>query len=461
MTDSWVSAEFKSLELPDKRLNRRCIHLLEELAANPKQSIPTACGRAGSKAAYRFFGNDRVDPQSLVNAHEDSVLGRIAGQKLILAIQDTTSLDFTTRQATEGLGMLENKHIRGLMLHSCLAVSEQGLPLGLIEQKVWARDPKKAGSRSRRRKRPTAEKESQRWIQMMQSVQQKVPATTGVLMVADREADIYDLFAAPRREGSDLLVRAAHNRAVQEEQKYLWPTVRSFGIAGQISVSIPRADGRAERKAELSLRYGQVTLLPPRNRCKGEPLAEVVLSAVLVEEQNPPEGVEGICWLLLTTLAVGSLLEAVQCVRWYSLRWLIERYHFVLKSGCQIEQLELEKAKRLERALALYAIVAWRILWLTYTARIQPDEPCTKALEPEELQALLLVTKEATGSLSSVPTMREAVGMVAKLGGFLGRKGDGEPGVKTIWRGLRRLADMTVMYRVMIPRMAEKDVGNA
>lgn len=275
-----------------------------------------------------------------------------------------------------------------------------------------------------------------------------VPAGVPVLTVADREADIYDLFALPRAPGADLLVRATHDRCVREEAGRLWAAVRAAPVGDVVPVRVGRRADREPREALLTLRWAAVTLLPPRNRPDRAALAPLPLAAILAEEPTPPQGEQAIRWLLLTTRPVASGEEALACVRWYACRWLVERYHFALKSGCRIEELQLRTTARLERALAAYAIVAWRLLWLTYLARADPEQPCTVALTPAEWRVLYAATHPRTALPPRPPPLGEAVRWVARLGGFLGRAGDGAPGLKVLWRGLRRLEDLTIGWQL-------------
>ncbi|NES70158.1 MAG: IS4 family transposase, partial [Okeania sp. SIO2D1] len=196
------------------------------------------------------------------------------------------------------------------------------------------------------------------------------------------------------------------------------------------------------RKAALTIRYTTVTLQPPQNRAKKEQLAPLTLQAILVKEVEAPTEIEPISWLLLTTLKITSIEDVNKYVQWYSYRWLIERYHYVLKSGCGMEKLQLETAQRLEMALATYSIVAWRLLWLTYLARCSPTSSCEQVLEPLEWQVLYGTIHQQLYPHSRPPTLAEVVNWIAQLGGFLGRKGDGSPGVKVLWRGLSRLHDL-------------------
>jgi len=451
MVDGWAVAELRHAEFGDKRLRNRLVRIVEDLAAKPTASVAEACGNwSATKATYRFWDSEQVTPEAIRASHRQSTVERIQGEGLVLAIQDTTELDFSHHAATKGLGPLAHPALRGLWVHSVLAATGRGVPLGLVHQAVWARDPEQVGQRHRRRQRETSEKESQRWLTALQASEAAVPEKVTLVTVADREADIYDLFALPRRPGSELLIRAAHNRRVNEIG-YLWDTVRQAPLAGQYTLTLGRKEGKPAREATLSVRFTQVLLQPPAHRRGRSSLRAVPVQAVWVYEEAPPAGEKAVEWLLLTTWPVRTLADALCCVQWYSYRWLIERYHFVLKSGCRLEKLQLEEAARIERALATYCIVAWHLLWLTYQARRSPEAPCSLVLETHEWQALACIIHHTSIPPAEPPTLRQAVRWIAQLGGFLGRKSDGEPGVQTIWRGLRRLHDIAATWQLLRP----------
>jgi hypothetical protein len=374
-------------------------------------------------------------------------LARVHAQSTILAIQDTTTLDFTHHPATRGLGPIGGtSYQQGLNMHSVLAVTPDGLPLGLLHQQIWVRDPATVGKKHSRHQRETADKESQRWLTALAATQTQIQPTTQVVTIADREADIYDLFAHPRPPHSHLLIRAAYDRRVAQPDGHLWPVVRQAAVGGELTVDVPRADAQPARTATLMLRWASLLLKPPRHRKGQHTLPAIPLSAVLAEEQQAPPGVKPICWLLLTTLPVVSWADAVQMVEWYTRRWLVERYHFVLKSGCRVEALQVETAERLERALATYSIVAWRLLWLTYAARLMPTMPCSAALRPAEWQALYCTVHDTVMPPAVPPSLVDAVRWIAQLGGFLGRKQDGPPGARVLWRGWQRLQDIAATW---------------
>lgn len=452
MSEGWAAIELQDLDLGDARRTRRAIQTVERLALAPQASVPVACGDwATTKAVYRFWSNPAVDPAAIRAAHAASAVRRMAGLETVLVVQDTTELDFTTHTAMAGRGKLGSGAGRGVYVHSGLAVSTSGIPLGIVHQQSWTRDPDAAPTRQERRTKATADKESQRWLTGLTLGELAIPPEIAVVMIADREADIFDLFAQPRRAHSDWLIRATHDRRVEVEDPAgaptsLVPLLEATPLAGQITVVVPRGRGRAEREATLAVRYREIAIRPPSKRPKKAGLTPVTAWAVLAEEVDPPAGVAPIRWMLLTSRAVTTLAAALECVAWYRLRWLIERYHYVLKEGCRVEQLQLESVERLERALATYAIVSWRVLWLSLQARQTPDVSCALILAEHEWQALACGVRKTTIPPTQPPTLRQALRWIAQLGGFLGRTGDGEPGVKVLWRGLQKLAGMVQMW---------------
>lgn len=359
---------------------------------------------------------------------------RVDQAGVVLAIQDTTDLDFHTLKSTTGLGFIHQGTNQGIKVHSCFGVSGIGEPLGLLHQHCWTRS-QRSGKRGEHKKKATCDKESQRWLDTLSAAECSIDAAVQMIHIGDREADIYDLFVLPRRANSDLLIRAEHNRKVQHELGYLIPTVEQAPILGQQTIEVNRNPSQAARSTTLTLRAMQVTIDVPRQHKQAKQCQPVTLNALLVEEFTPPEQGQPIRWLLLTTLPIDTLEQAWQCVRWYSFRWLIERFHFTLKSGCRIEQLQLETKERLLNALATYSIVAWRLMWLTYRARLTPDDSCETVLRPQEWR-LLRRRFEPKNRSKKPPTLRQVVRQIAQLGGFLARKHDGEPGLKTLWRGL-------------------------
>lgn len=443
-----VEREFRTLDLGDERRVQRAKRVASSFLRAPEASIPVSCGSdAETKAAYRFLSSD-VSPRALRAAQSEAVVERIGNRRRVLAVQDKTNLDFTCCPGTEGLGPLDSPLCRGLKVQTVFLLDEAGVPLGVVDQQVWARE-EELGKRQTRRSRAPQDKESWYWRKGFDAVQERVPPGVEIIGIADRESDIYFVLAMPRREGMHLLVRSAHNRVVEsEEHRCLREAAEAAPVAGTYELELGRTRKRGERTAKLEVRIAPVVLKPPRQGKNGEGLEPVALSVVWVRERGEvPRGEKRVEWLLLATWPVEGLAAALECVRMYAHRWKVERFHYVLKSGCRIERLQLETADRLDRALALYSFVAWRLLWLTYQARQREGSPCTEALDEDEWQVLLAVSEGRRPR--DPPTLEEAVRMIARFGGFLGRKGDGDPGVKAIWQGWRRLMDFVLAARAL------------
>jgi hypothetical protein len=437
--------------LGDRRLSQRLVILASQLAADPSASIPKACGPWGqSKAAYRFFDNDKVNEDDLLAPHYQSTKERLKEQPVVLAVQDTTQIDFTSHPGTTGLGILNDQEHQGLFYHPTLMVSPEKTPLGLAHHLVWERPKGDFGKRHRRRSRPIAAKESQKWLASLEAtagLQAKLPQVR-LVSVADREADVFDFFTKAQELGLQLLVRAAWNRRVPQPEKYLWDFLENVPPSSHLTIEVPRRPGKAPRSATLAVRFSPVSLLPPKYR-RGDPALEPVsLWAVYAQEEDPPPGEAAISWLLLTSIPVTSVAQALEKLQWYTCRWQIELFFKILKSGCRIEQRQLETAARLRRCLAVYAVVAWRILYLTMESRRVPHLSCEALLTPEEWQALCCFSQRTPQPPEKPPTLLEATRMIAQLGGFLGRSRDGFPGPATLWQGMQRLGDIVVAWRL-------------
>ena len=453
-TLTWATTEFAAATLGDPRRTARLRDLAETLARTPSASLPMACrDTAQLEAAYRFFANDAISPEAMLQSHDDATLARVAQVPLVLAVQDTTTLDFSGRPATGGLGPLRGIHQQGGYAHSTLTLTPDPLVLGLLQQQRWARETATYAKLPDRHQRPISEKESHKWLLSLAAVNaaaRRCPATRFVC-VGDREADIYDLFVAARQPQVELLVRARLDRAVRDGEA---PRLRAHLAAQPVltttTVAVPRRKTQPARTATVTVRASVVTLAPPQRRA-GERLPPVALWVVWVHERDAPADAEPLDWLLLTTVPVRTADDALERVAWYRCRWLIELWHKVRKSGLRTEERQLRRWAALERWLALASVIAWRLLSATLLARAVPDVPCTVLLEREEWEALCVAIQKTPTPPATPPCLREAVRLIARLGGFLGRKGDGEPGMQTLWRGWTRLADLTEMYRIMKP----------
>jgi hypothetical protein len=417
---------------------------LRGLGAHPEKSVPQALGNAKEiQAAYRFWSNYQVKAAQIIESQRGSVIQRIkSAGNVVLAVQDTTDLNYGThRPQTRGLGYINQTVQQGIKVHSCLAVSGDGLPLGLLGQQTWTR-AERTGKRPDYKKKPTGEKESQRWLDTMQAAEVGQPDTVTVVHVGDREADMYDFFVQAQQLQTQVLIRAVQNRKVAQELHYLWPTIAQAPVLGERTIALQRQPERPAREAQVQLRALAVTLEVPAQHPQRKDFSPITMNVLLVEERNPPPaGQKPIRWLLLTTLPIDTAAQAWQCVTWYTYRWWIERFHYVLKQGCQIEALQLAKGSRLCKALATYSIVACRLLSLMELARQQPDQSCETILSDPEWR-LLRRKFQPKSRTAKPPSFAQAIIWMAQLGGFLARKGDGMPGVKTLWRGISKLYDL-------------------
>jgi hypothetical protein len=449
----WTLEEFGAADLGDERLTARLLTLAGDFYAKPHAQIPQACGsRAKTKAAYRFFAHANTTMDAILQPHYEAACTRIGAHPVVLAVQDTTSLNYNTQPAIENLGPIGTRAETwlGLMVHDTMGFTPEGLPLGLIDVQCWARDEKRFGKRHQRKELPIEHKESYKWLKSVQAaarVQARCPETT-VVSVADREADVFELFDFTRglQHAPRLLIRAEQNRKVSAEARTLWAHMHAQPIAGYQELNVARRGKRAARVARIAISHARVELQAPQRHAKLKPVG---VWAVWARELSPPANTEALEWMLLTTCPVERFEQATEKIAWYCARWGIEVYHRTLKSGCRIETRQLGAADRIEACLAIDMVVAWRILHLTKLGREHPDVPCTVYFE--ELQWKALVTFVTRNPLlpSEPPTMREATRMVASLGGFLGRNCDGEPGHQVLWLGLQRLDDLTSMYELL------------
>jgi hypothetical protein len=445
----WVEEEFQFAILPNLSRKKRLLSLTRSFYGQPTESIPGACGGISAKAevkgAYRFFGDERIHMETLLESHYKKTIQRSEEYPVVLAVQDSSSLNYKTHPATKGLGCLSNeKGDLGLMLHDTLALTSDGLPLGLLDAQVWSRDPKEHGKKKDRSKKSIEEKESYKWLKSFRAVEKLTEQTKGTtwVSVGDREADIYELFELAKKSRTHLLIRSIQNRITKEELN-LWDLLEQEPSLGEMIVQVPKSDKRKAREAILEIRVKKVDIVKPQRR-KGE----VELWALLVSESNVPSGEEPLCWKLLTTLEVSNFEQAREKVEWYTVRWGVEVFHRTLKSGCKVEDRQLGDAEKIKRCLAIDLVVAWRIYYLTMQGRKTPDVSCEAFLQEAEWKTLAYYKNNTPDLQVKPPTLWEAVLLIAALGGFTGGKGK-NPGAQVLWRGLKRLHDMAIMFSIL------------
>ena len=424
----WAEHEFETLDLGDPRLNRRAVLLAERLGQKPGASIPGACENwAETAAAYRFLRNEQVSWEDVMTAHAQASVARIREHSVVLCLQDTTELDYNGQVMT-GLGPLSYEAQRGLYLHPTYVVTPQREPLGVMNAWTWAREFKQ-GDAPRQ-----GVLESVRWIESYERLVEQaleLPGTRHVC-IGDRESDILALLVKARdlNYAVDYLVRCKHNRALPDGAK-LWERVMDSTSLGQVRFEIPAGRGRKARIVEQELRTQSVTLGDGTG-------AQLTVTCLIACEINAPEGVTPVLWRLLTNRPASTLEAAIELIDWYRARWEIELFFLVLKEGCRVERLQLADTDRLQTALALYMVIAWRINRLMRLGRTLPDLPADLLFETDEWRAAFILNKKPIPK--QVPTLNTVVRLIAQRGGFLGRKHDGEPGAKTIWLGMQEIA---------------------
>ena len=422
----WTDHEFADLDLGDSRLNKRAKVLMERFSASPEASIPAACdGWSETVAAYRFLRNTDVDWRDILAPHWARTEERMRAHPVMLCIQDTTELDFNGQEAAE-FGPLNYEARRGMYVHPTYAVTPEREPLGVLDAWMWAREERDADG-----VRP-GQKESRRWVEGYERIAEMAAhmPDTRLVYLADREADMVEMMrrACDLGTPADWLVRAKHNRCLPDEDgEKLWAHTTNGAALGEITFTMPARGTQKSRSVRQQLWARAVEISDgKRGRIKA--------TCIVAREVDAPKGVKPLEWRLLTNRTASTADQVVELIDWYRARWEIEIYFHVLKNGCEVETLQLGAIDRVERALALFMVVAWRITYLMRLGRNCPDLDATLFFSADEIRGTYLLTKQPKPP--QPPRLNEVVRLIARIGGFLGRKNDGEPGVKTIWRGL-------------------------
>lgn len=439
----------------DEWLRRRVMLMLEAVVQRPAALFNSLFDSVRERiGAYRLCAHEEVDMQRLLKPAAEALASRVAQQaqgQVVLCVHDRTEVNLThLAQSMKNLGEIGNPACRGFFLQTGLCLSTEGVALGVLTAQTWIRPPQEHGKARQRKQRSFEEKESYRWVQGIKEAQQRVGRPEAVVDMIDAEGDVYQLAQYARANQVRLLVRAGQNRRVEGEEGYLWQTVENFQVRGERTVALPARpalDGRPARPARsatVRLRYGQVQVKAPQ---RGE--SSLPMWAVLIREETPPEGQEGVEWLLLTTDELHSPEEAWQRVEWYTLRWTIEDFHKCLKTGCSLEKRQFEDRLHLENALAFMMLASVRLLAMRDLSRSQPDTPSREHLEKEELDVVRLMAPSLDcADPGPDATLAQVVPLIARLGGHMGRKGDGPPGWITLWRGWQRLSERVEGYRL-------------
>lgn len=457
--EGWVDRELAGCQFKDERLGKRFRKLLEQLSDGTGQSIPMACQDwANTKAAYRFFSNERVSEKDILAGHFQATRARFAAaEEMALVLHDTTEFSYH-REDGRAIGLLSKSHIGtksrprhhrvcGILMHSSLAVTPEGLPLGLSAIKFWTRDEFKGTNALKKHINPTRvpieEKESIRWLQNLKESTALLGTPERCIHIGDRESDIYELFCAASEIGTHFVLRTCVDRLAGDGAHTIEDEMQEVDCKGLHRIEVRDKKGNT-REAVLELKYRRIRILPPVGKQKRYP--PLTLTVIHAQERDAPKGCEAIDWKLITDLPVRSRAEAIEKLDWYALRWKIEVFHKIMKSGCKTEDSKLRTAERLVNLVATFCIMSWRIFWMTMLNRSTTDASPQFALTLLEIELLDRLVKDKGTQPPRRKTLSHYLTKIAQLGGYLARANDPPPGNMVIWRGLARLTDIEMGF---------------
>ncbi len=446
---NWVQEELKDTSFGDQRLFLRLLVVAKHFAQHPMAPINQANGLwRKTKAAYRFFDNKKVSSDLILGSHYGKTEERIKNHcGIILVAQDTTFLNFSHMRSSTDLGSIGGNSLdcKGLVMHSSIAFTEHGLPLGLLDQEIWARSIEPYRKPNNRHKLPIEKKESNKWLKALKNYSCLLTKEK-TITVCDRESDIYDFFVQAQKLSAQVLVRACDNKRVKDgdQESNLKKFMLNKDVVDTAVVEIPRED----RKSNVEIRVSPVEVLCPPLKLKTfENCRSLKLYAIYVSEPKPPKNTTPLSWMLLTNIEDPHKIAPLRYIEWYKRRWQIEVFHKVLKSGCQIEKARLEKNHRRFPYLGLYSIIAWKLLQIVHFARVNPQDKASALLTSAECDVLYAITHDTMETGKSF-NAKKAVRWLAQLGGYLARRSDPKPGPTHVWRGWQRLQDFTRMYSI-------------
>jgi Transposase DNA-binding len=455
--DAWFDRELAGCSFPDERLNKRLRKLVAQMGSAMGQSIPLVCQDwANTKAAYRFFSNERVSEADILAGHFQSTRDRtVVTDGPVLVLHDTTEFSYQ-RENSAAIGITKSINsgrdkagrprvhtVCGILMHSSLAVTTEGLPLGLAAVKFWTRKKFKGTNALKKKINPTRvpieKKESIRWLENVQQATELLGDPGRCVHVGDRESDIYELFCAAQEAGTHFLIRTCVDRLAGDGDHTIADEMDEVAVKGLHRIEVRDNNGNPD-EAVLEIKYRKLRVLPPVDKQKRYPA--LTLTVIRAEERGTPTNRKKIEWKLITDLPVGSRKDAIEKLEWYALRWKIEVFHKILKSGCKAEESKLRTAQRLTNLVAVFCILSWRIFWMTMLNRSAPDALPTLALTATEIAVLDRLVNDKPQARRK--TLSHYLTKIARLGGYLARANDPPPGNTVMWRGLSRLTDIAL-----------------
>jgi len=454
----WIESEMETIDLGDHRLNQRSLGILERLGLAPGRTIPQAFQAWNEiKATYNFLNNDAVCEEKILDPHLKKTIERIKEYPVVLLASDTTAINYTTKTAMKNKERLDNKQ-SGLWLHATIAVTPERLNLGVTQANFWHREPqvaeKSSAYRTARDKAAIEEKESYRWLKSYQKaceIAKEVPGTQ-IINITDREGDMVDLFelATPENVGNtraNFIIRSQYDRLVETKDveadkanKKLWQKLKNSDSLGELEFTIPTKGDRKARKVKQQLK-AICTTLTPNNKKKA-----IVVNAVMAIEEQPPEGEDPLIWIFITDLPIKTFEDVCKIIEYYLCRWQIELFFKVLKSGCKVEERQLQTAERIKNLIAIFMILSWRVMFTMMLGRICGEMSCADLFDEAEWKSVYKIVNKKKTLPRKPPPLGEFIIMIAKLGGYIEQKNGEPPGVKTMWKGMARMVDFSIAW---------------
>lgn len=455
---SWADAELGTIDLGDQRLNQRAIKIVEGLGLAPGRTIPqTFQSWSETKACYNFFSNDSVSAEKILDPHIANTIERVKEYPVVLFLSDTSELDYTSKESMEDRIRITNTK-KGLWLHSTIAVTPDRLTLGTIEANFWNREEEVKGNNQEyclmRDKTPIQEKESYRWLQNYQKSCDiaKIVPNTRVINIMDREADLIDIFdeiSKQKESGlyADFIIRSKYDRLLidngngtKKKRNKLRERLKMSSSLGEIEFTISPTEKRKGRQVKQQIKALEVTIKPANKETSAQ------VNAVMAIEENPPQGEDPLIWVFLTSLPIGNFEEVTKIISYYLCRWEIELFFKVLKSGCKIEERQLQTTDRMKSLLAVFMVLSWRVMFTMMLGRVCAEMSCADIFDDAEWKSVYKILNKKKPLPKKPPSIKVFIEMVAVLGGYVSQSNGGPPGVKVMWKGMARMVDFAIAW---------------
>lgn len=456
---SWAEEEMEWINLGDRRLNQRSFSILEGLGLAPGRTIPQAFQAWSEiKATYNFFNNAAVSEEKILASHLTKTIERIKEYPVVLLASDTTDINYTTKREMKNKERLDNKQ-EGIWLHATIAITPERLNLGLIQANFWHRAKevakKDSASKKARDKAPIEEKESYRWLESYQKACDvaKEASETQIIYISDRDCDIIEFFELADSKNTDsskanFIIRSQYNRLIEKAKdtetneviNKLWRKLEKADTLGELEFTISTRGDRKARKVKQKLKAVTATLTPSNKKTK------IVINAVMAIEENPPEGEDPVVWIFITDLPIKTYDNVCKIIEYYLCRWQIELFFKVLKSGCKVEERQLKTADRIKNLIAIFFVLAWRLMFTMMLGRICSEMSCTDLFDEAEWKSVYKILNKKKALPRKPPSLGNFIVMIARLGGYVEQKNGEPPGVKTMWKGMARMVDFSIAW---------------